>query len=91
MFAVLALGAPLGTALYAIGGFVAGAVATTLVPLITGLLVAPLPPVRPQGGARPAHIKVAGAVWMPGLGAAFSSVGFGAILAFGSLLFAERG
>ena len=91
MFAALALGAPLGTILYAIGGFGAVAVATTLVPLITGLLVAPLPPVRPQGGARPALIKVAGAVWMPGLGAAFSSIGFGAILTFSPLLFAERG
>ena len=32
-----------------------------------------------------------GTVWVPGLGAAFGSVGFGAIIAFGSLLFAERG
>jgi MFS family permease len=90
MFAALALGAPLGTTLYA-GGFGAVAIATTLVPLITVLLVAPLSSVQPQGGARPALIKVAGAVWMPGLGAAFSSIGFGAILAFSSLLFAERG
>src|SRR5215216_6335654 len=40
---------------------------------------------------RPGLITVATAVWMPGVGAAFSSVGFGAILAFGSLLFVERG
>jgi MFS family permease len=91
MFAALALGAPIGTSLYAIGGFAAVALATTLVPLIAVLLVAPLPPVPPQRGARPALIKVAGAVWMPGLGAAFSSIGFGAIIAFSSLLFAERG
>jgi MFS family permease len=92
MFAALALGAPIGTALYAIGGFAAIALATTLVPLLTLLLVVRLRAVRPsQPGARPALISVAGAVWMPGLGAAFSSIGFGAILAFGSLLFAERG
>jgi MFS family permease len=92
MFAALALGAPIGTAFYAIGGFAAIALATTLVPLLTLLLVVRLPAVRPsQPGARPALISVAGAVWMPGLGAAFSSIGFGAILAFGSLLFAERG
>ena len=30
------------------------------------------------------------AVWLPGVGAALSSVGFGAIVAFGALLFAER-
>jgi MFS family permease len=91
MFAALALGAPVGTALYAWGSFGAIALATTLVPLATLLLVAPLRPAPPQPGARPALIRVAGAVWMPGLGAAFGSVGFGAIIAFSSLLFAERG
>src|SRR6185503_3923443 len=35
MFAALAVGAPIGTALYEIGGFVAIALATTLVPLAT--------------------------------------------------------
>jgi len=91
MFAALALGAPIGTALYGIGGFAAIALATTLMPLATLPLVAPLRPVPPQLGARPALLGVAGAVWVPGLGAAFGSVGFGAILAFSSLLFAERG
>jgi MFS family permease len=92
MFAALALGAPLGTSLYAIGGFAAVALATTLVPLLTLLLVVRLPAVSPsQPPARPALINVAGAVWLPGLGAALSSFGFGAILAFSPLLFAERG
>jgi MFS family permease len=40
---------------------------------------------------RPSFLKVLGAVWAPGLGAALSSVGFGAITAFITLLFAERG
>jgi MFS family permease len=91
MFAALAFGAPLGTALYAVGGFAAVAVATILVPLVTVLLVAPLHPVPPQRGARPRLMTVAGAIWMPGLGAALSSIGFGAIIAFSSLLSAERG
>jgi MFS family permease len=91
MFAALALGAPLGTTLYAVGGFAAVAVATTLVPLVTVLLIAPLSLVPPQGGARPAVMKVASAVWMPGLGSALSSIGFGAMIAFSSLLSAERG
>src|SRR3954462_7286534 len=42
MFAALALGAPLGTALYARYGFAAIALATVLLPLATLLLVAPL-------------------------------------------------
>jgi MFS family permease len=77
MFAALALGAPLGTSLYAVGGFAAVAVATVLIPLGTVVLVAPLRPVPSQGGARPALLKVAGAVWIPGLGSALSSIGFG--------------
>ena len=36
-------------------------------------------------------MKVVGAVWLPGVGAALSSIGFGAILAFGALLFDARG
>jgi hypothetical protein len=91
MFAALALGAPVGTTLYAMDGFAAVALATTVVPLVTLLLVIALPRVPPQRGTRPALVSVAGAVWMPGLGAAFSSIGFGAIVAFSSLLFANRG
>jgi MFS family permease len=91
MFAALALGAPLGTYLYAIGGFAAVAMATTLVPLLALLLVAPLSDIPPQRGVRPALLKTARAVWMPGLGSALSSVGLGAIIGFGSLLSSGRG
>jgi MFS family permease len=91
MFAALAVGAPIGTALYGIGGFAAVGLATTLVPLVALLFAAPLSAVPPQGGHRPSLTTVAGAVWMPGLGAALSSIGFGAILAFSALLFADRG
>jgi MFS family permease len=92
MFAALALGAPIGTTLYAVGGFAAVALATILAPLATLLLLVRLPGVHPsQPASRPAFMSVAGAVWMPGLGAACSSIGLGAILAFGSLLFAQRG
>jgi len=91
MFVALAGGAPLGPALYAAGGFAAVAAATVLVPLGTILLAAPLPSVPPPGGARPSLLTVARAVWMPGLGSALSSIGFGAIIAFGALLSADRG
>ena len=91
MFGALALGAPLGTALYSAGGFASVAIATTLMPLVTVLLVAPLSPVPPQREARPPLKTVAAAVWLPGFGSALSSIGFGAIIAFGSLLAAQRG
>ncbi|MGC2078728.1 MAG: MFS transporter, partial [Xanthobacteraceae bacterium] len=91
MFAALALGAPLGIALYSAGGFAGVAIAATLIPLLTLLLVAPLSPVPPQHGFRPSLRTVAAVVWLPGFGAALSSIGFGAIIAFGSLLAAQRG
>jgi MFS family permease len=91
MFAALAFGAPVGTTLYALGGFAAVAVATILLPLITVLLVAPLTPVPVQRGAPSGLLKVLGAVWLPGFGSALSTVGFGAMIAFSSLLSAERG
>jgi len=91
MFGALALGAPLGTALYSAGGFASVAIATTLMPLVTVLLVAPLSPVPSQCEARPPLKTVAAAVWLPGFGSALSSIGFGAIIAFGSLLAAQRG
>ena len=92
MFAAFALGAALGTSLYDRGGFFAVALATTLVPLVTLLLVAPLAAVsRTRRAGRPALMRVVRAVWMPGVGSALSSIGFGAVLAFSALLAKERG
>jgi MFS family permease len=91
MFASLAFGAPVGTAFYAAGGFITVALATMLIPLVTVLIVARLSAVPPQGGTRPSLLTVAGAVWLPGLGSALSTIGFGAILTFSSLLSSQRG
>jgi MFS family permease len=91
MYAAFALGAPAGTTLYAGYGFAAIALATTLIPLATLALVAPLQRVAPTARARPSFAKVVAAVWLPGVGLALSSVGFGAMIAFVSLLFAARG
>jgi MFS family permease len=91
MYAAFAVGAPAGTVLYAGYGFTAIALATTLIPLFTLLLVAPLRPVAPLPHARLDFTRVVGAVWVPGLGLAFSSVGFGAITTFIVLLFAQHG
>lgn len=90
MFAALALGAPLGTTLYSFGGFVSIAIATALIPLVTMLIVAPLEAIPPHRGERSQLIKVAATVWMPGLGSALSSIGFGTMIAFSSLLSVER-
>jgi MFS family permease len=90
MFTALAFGAPVGTTLYATGGFAAVAFATVLFPLISILFIAPLTPVVVQRGTQTGLMKVLGTVWLPGFGAALSTIGFGAMIAFSSLLSAER-
>ena len=90
MFAALAFGAPLGTMLYGFGGFTGIALATVLIPLATLLLVAPLAAIPPYFGTRASLLKVARIVWMPGFGSALSSIGFGTMIAFSSLLSVER-
>jgi MFS family permease len=93
MYVAFAIGAPSGSALYAAYGFAAIAFATTLIPLATLLLVLPQRAVAPQVHARrrPSFTRVVGAVWAPGVGLAFSSVGFGAVTTFVVLLYAQRG
>ena len=91
MFAAFVIGAPAGSALYAAHGFAAIAIATAVAPLGTLLLVAPLPAVAPVQHARLSFRKVIGAVWVPGLGSALGSVGFGAVTTFVALLFAAHG
>jgi MFS family permease len=90
MYIAYAVGAPVGTALYAGYGFAAIALATTLLPLVTVLFVARLAGVAPIAHARPAFTRVIGAIWLPGLGLALSSVGFGAITTFIMLLFSQH-
>jgi MFS family permease len=91
MYAAFALGAPIGTTLYGAYGFTAIALATTLVPLATLLLVAPVRRVAPTARVHAPITTVLAAVWVPGVGLALSSVGFGAMTAFVSLLFVSRG
>lgn len=90
MYAAFAIGAPVGASLYAAYGFAGIALATMLIPLITLLLAAPRHSVPAQHHAQPAFTRVVGAVWLPGIGLAFSSVGFGAITTFIVLLFGQH-
>ena len=91
MFAALAFSGPLGTMLFASHGFAAIGLITTLLPLFVLLLLLRMPSApRPTAGAKSTFGNVIGTVWLPGLGAAFSSVGYAAILAFSSLLYADH-
>lgn len=91
MYGAFAAGAPVGSLLFASEGFRAIALATLVLPLATLLLVGPMEGVAPTARARPSLWEVLGAVWVPGVGLALCSIGFGAITAFVALLFAQRG
>ncbi|HVW57659.1 MAG TPA: arabinose transporter [Rhizobiaceae bacterium] len=92
MFAALAFSGPLGTMLFASHGFAAIGLITTLLPLLVLLLLFRMPSApRPTARSRSSFGSVIGAVWLPGFGAALSSVGYAAILAFSSLLYADQG
>ena len=91
MFAAFAIGAPIGSALYVRFGFAGVAVATALLPLLTLFCVAPLRGVAAIPRQQAGFTKVMASVWVPGFGAALSSVGFGAITAFSALLFVSHG
>lgn len=90
LYAALAASAPVGTALYAKYGFGAIAVVAAVIPLLALPVVRPLPATAPTARQPGGLGKVAGAIWMPGLGLALSGVGFGATTTFVSLLYAAR-
>jgi len=91
LFAALAISAPLGTALYAGYGFLAVALAATVLPLVGLPLVSPLPATPPPPQKAGTFGKVAGVVWMPGVGLALSGIGFGATTTFVALVYEEHG
>jgi MFS family permease len=91
MYVAFGLGAPAGTALYGRFGFIAIALATSLIPIVTLALVAPVRPVPTSAKVRPSFRRVVGAVWRPGIGLAFTSAGFAAITTFSVLLFVQHG
>ncbi|HZX67137.1 MAG TPA: arabinose transporter [Myxococcales bacterium] len=90
MYVAFAVGAPVGTALYARFGFISIALATGVIPLVTLALVAPVRAVPPSARARPSVMRVVGAVSVPGVGLAFTSAGFAALTTFSVLLFTQH-
>lgn len=92
MYAAFAVGAPIGSLLFEQLGFAAIAGATALIPVVAAGLVIRQAAVVLAARAQPSSLRqVIGAVWLPGMGVAFSSIGFGAMTAFIALLFADRG
>ncbi len=90
MFAAYAVGAPAGVALNNFHGFVGIAVSTVVIPLLAVTAISGMRALVPTATRRTPFYKVLGAVWVPGMGLALSSVGFGVITAFIALLFAAK-
>lgn len=91
MYVAFAVGAPLGTTLFQQFGFNSIALATTAIPLITLCITLPYRSNVPTPKTRTSFMKVIGAIWLPGLGLALSSIGFGSITTFIVLLFTQHG
>jgi MFS family permease len=91
MFLALAMGGPLGTMPFLGHGFVAVAWLTTLAPLAILVMLSGAPTVAPARNDKASSFgTVARQVWLPGIGAALSSIGYCAILAFSSLHYAQQ-
>lgn len=91
MYGAMAIGAPLGAMLAAHAGFVGMSVAAALSPLAAVGAALLVRPVKAMGGTRLPFYRVASLIWLPGAGLALCALGFGALAAFSTLLFAERG
>ncbi len=88
MFAALALGGPIGVFLFGRFGFQAIALLTLLLPLLVLLYLSRMPAVSPHPTTSHASLKsVIKTVWLPGLGAALSGIGYCTILAFSALYY----
>ncbi len=91
MYGALAVGAPAGAALGAIGGFAAVSVATGLLPLLAIPVALSLRGLAGATQRRASFLGVARAIWAQGLGMVLASAGFGTIAAFLALHYATQG
>ena len=90
MFAALAIGAPIGMALYQHYGLEAAMVACIVAPLIAvGIALRERSYTSPAGQRLPFY-RVIGQIWREGLGLMLQGVGLSGLTAFASLYFAAR-
>jgi MFS family permease len=91
MFGALAVGAPLGSLLFAKWAFFAIALITTLVPIVALGLIKNLRALVPKPSTKPSISTVLGAVTLPGVGFALSGITFGSVTSFMTLYFSQSG
>jgi MFS family permease len=90
MFAALAIGAPVGMALYQTYGLEAAMVACIVAPLIAAVVAFREVSYTSPAGRRLPFFSVIGQIWREGLGLMLQGVGLSGLTAFASLYFAAR-
>ena len=90
LYAALAVGSPIGVALFEWAGFAGAMAACTFAPLLALLMVLPVKAVPVAAGARPPFWRIIGRIWEPGLALTLQGVGSAAIGAFVTLMFLSR-
>ena len=91
MFAALAIGAPVGMALYQSFGLGAVMLACIAAPLLAMVIAFSAISYVSSAGLRIPFYRVVGQIWREGLGLMLSGVGLAALGAFASLYFSSRG
>ena len=91
MFAALAIGAPIGMALYQAYGLQAAMVACVVAPLVAAAIALRATSYTSPSGRRLPFYRVIGQIWREGLGLMLQGVGLSGLTAFASLFFAARG
>jgi MFS family permease len=91
MFAALAVGAPVGMALYQVYGLRIAMVACIVAPPIAAAIALRATAYRSPSGPRLPFYRVIGQIWREGLGLMLQGVGLSGLTAFASLFFAARG
>jgi MFS family permease len=90
MFAALAIGAPIGMALYQRYGLQTAMIACIVAPLAAGVVAFFEGPYTSPAGERLPFYRVIGQIWREGLGLMLQGVGLAGLTAFASLYFAAR-
>jgi len=90
MFAALAIGAPIGMALYQSYGLEAAMVACIVAPLVAAVIAFREQSYTSPAGQRLPFYRVIGQIWREGLGLMLQGVGLSGLTAFASLYFAAR-
>jgi len=91
LYAAMAIGAPLGIAVFNSGGFAMLSLIVAVTPLLACLIAQRLPAQPVVPGIRIPLREVFGLIWRPGAGVALSGVGFAVIAAFITLYYQSHG